>query len=105
MILDKQSWSASGNQESPQVQWNEVFSTRQLDSDTGFSTAGLHSELNTDTMGRFIVLKSWMIELDATDPQKTFSFYVPGKTIGRIRYKVQTSLQDVIKVSVLFGVV
>lgn len=87
MILDKQSWSASGNPETPQVQWNEVFSTRQLDSDTGFSTAGLHSELNTDSMGRFIVLKSWMIELDATDPQKTFSFYVPGKTIGKIRYK------------------
>ena len=42
MILDKQSWSASGNPETPQVQWNEVFSTRQLDSDTGFSTAGLH---------------------------------------------------------------
>ena len=28
-----------------------------------------------------------MIELDAIDPQKTFSFYVPGKTIGKIRYK------------------
>ena len=29
MILDKQSWSAVGNPETPQVQWNEVFSTRQ----------------------------------------------------------------------------
>ena len=36
MILDKQSWSAPGNAETPQVQWNEVFSNRQLDSDTGF---------------------------------------------------------------------
>ena len=77
MILDKQSWSASGNQESPQVQWNEVFSNRQLDSDTGFSTAGLHSELNTDSMGRFIVLKSWMIELDATDPIKDLQLLCP----------------------------
>lgn len=87
MILDKQAWSAAGTPAAPQVSWNDVFSNKVLDSDTGFSTAGVHSELNLDNMGRFIVLKSWMIELDATDPQKTFSFYVPGKTIGSIRYK------------------
>ena len=105
MILDKQSWSAAGNPETPQVQWNEVFSTRQLDSDTGFSTAGLHSELNTDNMGRFIVLKSWMIELDSTDPQRPLASMSQVKPLGEFAIKVQTSLQDVIKVSVLFGVV
>ena len=87
LVLDKQTWSASGNPDTPQVYWDDVFSTKQLDSDSGFSTSGIHSELNIDNMGRFIVLKSWMIELDATDPQKTFSFYIPGKTIGKIRYK------------------
>ena len=87
MVLDKQTWSASGNPDTPQVFWDDVFSTKQLDSDSGFSTSGIHSELNIDNMGRFIVLKSWMIELDATDPQKTFSFFIPGKTIGKIRYK------------------
>ena len=87
MVLDKQAWSAAGNPEAPQVTWGDVFSNKTIDGDTGFSTAGVHSELNIDNMGRFIVLKSWMIELDATDPQKTFSFYIPGKTIGKIRYK------------------
>ena len=43
MILDKQSWSAAGNPETPQVQWNEVFSIRQLDSDTGFSNRGVYT--------------------------------------------------------------
>ena len=87
MVLDKQAWSAAGNPEAPQVTWGDVFSNKTIDGDTGFSTAGVHSELNIDNMGRFIVLKSWMIELDATDPQKTFSFYIPGTTIGKIRYK------------------
>jgi len=87
MVLDKQTWSASGNPDTPQVYWDDVYSTKQLEGDTGYSTSGIHSELNIDNMGRFIVLKSWMIELDATDPQKTFSFYIPGKTIGKIRYK------------------
>ena len=76
MVLDKQAWSAAGNPEAPQVTWGDVFSNKTIDGDTGFSTAGVHSELNIDNMGRFIVLKSWMIELDATDPQKTFSFYI-----------------------------
>lgn len=87
MVLDKQAWSATGSDAAPQVTWGDVFSNKTIDGDTGFSTAGVHSELNIDNMGRFIVLKSWMIELDATDPQKTFSFYLPGKTIGKIRYK------------------
>ena len=56
-------------------------------------------------MGRFIVLKSWMIELDATDPQRPSASMSQVKPLGRFAIKVQTSLQDVIKASVLFGAV
>ena len=105
MVLDKQAWSAAGSDAAPQITWGDVFSNKTIDGDTGFSTAGVHSELNIDNMGRFIVLKSWMIELDATDPQRPLASISQVRPLGRFAIKVLISSLDVIRVSVSFGVV
>lgn len=66
-----------------QVTWAQVFDT------TGMQ-AGVHSELNVDNMGRFIVLEDKMFTLDGQNPQKTVPFMVRGSSIGSIRYNGPT---------------
>ena len=45
------------------VTWQQVF-------DTSGQQAGVHSELNVDNMGRFIVLEDKIFTCDASNPQK-----------------------------------
>ena len=61
------------------VRWHTVF-------DTTNSQAGVHSELNVDNMGRFIVLEDKTFTLDANNPQKTYPFMISGSSIGSVRY-------------------
>jgi len=67
------------NSTDTEVTWPQVF-------DTTGSQAGVHSELNVDNMGRFIVLEDKTFTLDADTPQKTCSFMISGSRIGSIRY-------------------
>ena len=46
------------------IRWHQVF-------DTNNSVGGIHSELNVDNMGRFIVLEDKTFTLDSDTPQKT----------------------------------
>jgi len=61
------------------VTWQQVFDTSNLQ-------AGVHSELNVDNMGRFIVLEDKVFTLDADTPQKTCPFMISGSKIGSVRY-------------------
>ena len=67
------------NSTDAQVTWNQVF-------DTSNQTAGVHSELNVENMGRFIVLEDKIFTLDADTPQKTCPFMINGSKIGSVRY-------------------
>jgi len=71
------------NSDDVQVTWAQVFDT------TGMQ-AGVHSELNVDNMGRFIVLEDKMFTLDGQNPQKTVPFMVRGSSMGSIRYNGPT---------------
>ena len=71
------------NSADTQVTWAQVFDT------TGMQ-AGVHSELNVDNMGRFIVLEDKMFTLDGQNPQKTVPFMVRGSSMGSIRYNGPT---------------
>lgn len=71
------------NSADTQVTWAQVFDT------TGMQ-AGVHSELNVDNMGRFIVLEDKMFTLDGQNPQKTVPFMVKGSSMGSIRYNGPT---------------
>ena len=51
------------NSTDTQVTWAQVFDTTNLQ-------AGVHSELNVDNMGRFVVLQDRVFTLDADTPQK-----------------------------------
>lgn len=62
------------------VEWQDVFENGQS------IGAGVHAELKVDNMGRFIVLKEGLVQLDANDPQKTIKFFVGGNRIGNVRY-------------------
>lgn len=59
------------------VQWGDVFSLVD-------GTAGVHSELSVNNMGRFRILMDKIIELDSDDPQKTIPFMV--RNVGPVRY-------------------
>lgn len=62
------------------VEWEDVF-------ENGMKTGGgVHAELKLDNMGRFIVLKEGLVQVDATDPQKTIKFFIGGNRIGNVRY-------------------
>ena len=61
------------------VTWQQVF-------DTSGQQAGVHSELNVDNMGRFMVLEDKIFTCDADDPQKTIPFMVKGNRLGSVRY-------------------
>lgn len=65
------------------IEWDQVFEAN--------STAGVHSELRVDNMGRFIVLQDKMFTLDADDPQKTCPFKISGRSIGSVRYNGSTA--------------
>lgn len=71
------------NSDDVQVTWAQVFDT------TGMQ-AGVHSELNVDNMGRFIVLEDKMFTLDGQNPQKTVPFMIRGNSMGSIRYNGPT---------------
>lgn len=68
------------NSTDPQIKWEQVFETN-----TNLS-AGVHSELNVDNMGRFIVLEDKYFTLDADTPQKTCPFMIKGSSLGNVRY-------------------
>ena len=61
------------------VKWEQVF-------DMTARQAGVHSELNVDNMGRFIVLEDKIFTLDAQSPQKTVPYMLSGSRIGNVRY-------------------
>ena len=67
------------NSTDAQVTWNQVF-------DTSNQMAGVHSELNVDSMGRFIVLEDKIFTVDADTPMKTCPFMINGSKIGPVRY-------------------
>lgn len=67
-----------------QVQWNQVMDTTGLQ-------AGIHSELNVDNMGRFIVLEDKIFTCDAQNPQKTCPFMINGSRVGSVRYNGPSS--------------
>ena len=69
--------------------WHTVF-------DTNNNVGGIHSELNVDNMGRFIVLEDKVFTLDADTPQKTVPFLINGSSIGSVRYNgpTDTALTD-----------
>ena len=68
------------NSNEREVTWSHVFETGTN------TTAGVHSELNVNNMGRFIVLEDKMFTLDAQNPQKTVPFKVSGSKMGSVRY-------------------
>jgi len=67
------------NSTDTQVTWQQVFDTSNLQ-------AGVHSELNVDNMGRFIILEDRIFTLDGDTPQKTCPFQITGSKLGSIRY-------------------
>jgi len=68
-----------------EVTWQQVF-------DTTGNQAGVHSELNVDNMGRFIVLGDKIFTVDAQTPQKTIPFMLKGSSVGNIRYNGSTDV-------------
>lgn len=62
------------------VEWQDVFENGVK------SGAGVHAELKIDNMGRFIVLKEGLVQVDGDDPQKTIKFFIGGNRIGNVRY-------------------
>lgn len=67
------------NSTDTQVTWAQVMDTTNLQ-------AGVHSELNVDNMGRFIVLEDKVFTLDADTPQKTCPWQIGGSRVGQVRY-------------------
>lgn len=67
------------NSTDTELKWSQVFDTNSL-------IAGVHSELNVDNMGRFVVLDDKVFTLDADTPQKTCTFHIGGNALGSVRY-------------------
>lgn len=67
------------NSTDTQVTWAQVMDTTNLQ-------AGVHSELNVDNMGRFIVLEDKVFTVDADSPQKTCPWQISGSRVGQVRY-------------------
>lgn len=61
------------------VKWTQVMDGVALQN-------GVHSELNVDNMGRFIVLEDKIFTVDADSPQKTLPYLISGSKIGQVRY-------------------
>ena len=64
------------------IKWNQVFGNGAGNGLDG----GVHSELNIDNMGRFIVLEDKIFTVTADAPQKTVPFMIKGSSVGNIRY-------------------
>lgn len=73
------------NSTDAQVTWAQVF-------DTNGTFAGVHSELNVENMGRFVVLDDKVFTLDADTPQKTCVFHIGGNVLGSVRYNGTTGI-------------
>jgi len=67
------------NSTDTQVTWSQVMDTTGLQ-------AGVHSELNVDNMGRFIVLEDKIFVVDGDNPQKTCPWQISGSRVGPVRY-------------------
>lgn len=67
------------NSTDTQVTWSQVMDTTGLQ-------AGVHSELNVDNMGRFVVLEDKIFTVDAESPQKTCPWQINGSRLGSVRY-------------------
>ena len=67
------------NSTDTEITWTQVF-------DTTGTQAGVHSELNVDNMGRFIILEDKTFTVDGDNPQKTCPFMIKGGAIGPVRY-------------------
>lgn len=67
------------NSTDTELRWEKVFDTNSV-------IAGVHSELNVDNMGRFVVLDDKVFTLDADTPQKTCAFNIGGNALGSVRY-------------------
>lgn len=67
------------NSENAQVTWAQVMDTTNLQ-------AGVHSELNVDNMGRFIILEDKIFTVDADSPQRTCPWQISGSRVGQVRY-------------------
>jgi len=67
------------NSADTEIKWAQVFDTNGLQ-------AGVHSELNVDNMGRFIVLQDKIFTVDADSPQKTCPYMISGPRAGSVRY-------------------
>jgi len=65
------------------IKWNQVFGTNGA---VAGLDGGVHSELNIDNMGRFIVLEDKTFTVSADAPQKTVPFMIKGSSVGNIRY-------------------
>ena len=77
------------NSTDAQITWAQVMDTTNLQ-------AGIHSELNVDNMGRFLVLEDKVFTVDAQNPQKTCPFTISGSRVGNVRYNgpSETALTD-----------
>lgn len=84
IVKDMQVNNATGN-----VEWADVM-------ENGFGMFGVHSQLKVENMSRFVVMKDWVFDLDATDPQKTFKWAISGRDIGQVRFNsgAGTALTD-----------
>jgi len=71
------------NSTNAQITWDNVMDTSNLQ-------AGVHSELNVDNMGRFIILSDQIFTLDADTPMKTIPFMLKGSQVGNVRYNGPT---------------
>lgn len=75
------------NSTTKNVLWTQVFENGDMDGvDGNERPAGVHSELNIENMGRFVILRDEYFDLDAKCPQKTIPFYIKGSEIGEVRY-------------------
>ena len=64
--------------------WNTVFGGMS-------NTAGVHSELKIENMGRFFILEDKYFTVDADTPQKTIPWMVSGSKVGNVRYNGDSS--------------
>lgn len=71
---------------------NEVNYDEVMEADATTGMAGVHSELKIGNMGRFKILTDKIVNLDATDPQKTLSLNYYN--LGPVRYNGATNTTD-----------
>ena len=67
------------------LRWHTVF-------DMENQQAGVHSELNVDNMGRFMILEDKMFTVDSDTLQKTLPFLISGSSVDSVRYNGPSNL-------------